>query len=95
MTKLALAAVTVVSCLGGGLASAADSRFDNAFMNPPPKETVYATNHHLGFSWRAAMIYWLGGAAIVDEGDLRASQREKWWGQDIPILPADVLRTDR
>jgi hypothetical protein len=94
MTKRVLAAVAAISCLGG-VAVAADSRHGDSFMNPPPKETVYATNHHLGFSWRASLIYWLGGATITDEGDLRASQREKWWGRDIPLLPADALRTDR
>jgi len=95
MTKLALAALVAVSWIGGGIALAADSRLVDTFMNPPPKETVYATNHHLEFSWRASLIDWLGGAAIVDEQDLRASQREKWWGGDVPLLPADALRVDR
>lgn len=97
MTKLAIAAVVVVmaACLGGSAAWAADSHQADAFMNPPPKETVYATNHHLGFSWRASLIRWLGGATIVDEYDLHASKREQWWGRDVPLLPAEALGVTR
>ena len=62
------------------------------FMKPPPKETVYATDHHMGFSIRSSLIEWLGGVPIVDEYDLRASEREKWWGGSVPLVPADVIK---
>ncbi len=62
------------------------------FMKDPPRETVYATEHHMGFSMRSAIIRWLGGVPIVDEYDLRASEREKWWGEGVPLLPADVIK---
>lgn len=61
------------------------------FMQTPPKRTVYATEHHMGFSMRTAVIQWLGGVSIVDERDVRASERESWWGKDVPLLPADVI----
>ncbi len=95
MTKLVLAAALAVLSLGGGLAWAEVSEQQDLRMNPPPKETVYATNHHMEFSFRSTMIHWLGGVAIVDENDLHASRREKWWGDDVPLLPADVIRVDR
>ncbi|MGH7263828.1 MAG: hypothetical protein ACREMB_03095 [Candidatus Rokuibacteriota bacterium] len=64
------------------------------FMKTPPKRTVYATEHHMGFSMRTAIIQWLGGVSIVDERDLRASERDRWWGKDVPLLPADVIQGD-
>jgi hypothetical protein len=60
-------------------------------MNPPPEESVYATEHHMGYSMRASVIDWLGGATITDENDLRASERQKWWGDDVPVLPAEAF----
>lgn len=86
-------ATLLLTTVMGGMASAerrAEHR--DPFMRNPPKETVYATEHHMGFSIRSAIIRWLGGLPIVDEYDLRASEREKWWGEGVPLLPADVIR---
>ena len=62
------------------------------FMNPPPSETIYATNGHLGFSWRTTFIGWLGGVPIVREGDVQSAQRDKWWGESVRQLSPEVLR---
>jgi hypothetical protein len=61
-------------------------------MKTPPEETIYATEHHLGFSVRSTIIRWLGGVPITDEHDLRASARERWWGDEVPILPAVFVK---
>jgi hypothetical protein len=94
MTKLVLVAavVTVVvtgSMLAGPTVAAAGPGHVDSFMNPPPSESAYATAGHLGYSWRATLIYWLGGATITDQRELRRSEREKWWGDSVPLIPAD------
>jgi hypothetical protein len=91
MMKRALAIVAGTVLLGGGLARAEVSGLQDSFMNPPPEETVYATEHHMAYSMRSSVIYWFGGATVTDEQDLKAAERQKWWGDDIPVLPASVL----
>jgi hypothetical protein len=95
MPKLAVAVVVAGLLWPAGLAWAEVSGQPDTFMKDPPGETVYATEHHLAFSLRSTLIDWLGGITIVDEGDLRAADRENWWGADVPLVPADVVRTDR
>ncbi len=90
---LALTAAALI--LGGGVASAELYDRDDRFMSEPPKETVYATEHHMGFSMRVAVIEWLGGVAVVDAHDLTAARREKWWGEGVPLLPPDVVKLDK
>ncbi len=98
MTKLTLrvvvmAVATVSAALGPAGAEVLEP--PESFVPPPPKDTVYATDHHMGFSLRSSVVYWFGGAPIVDANDLRASQRERWWGEDVPLLPGEVLRLHR
>lgn len=45
----------------------------------------------MGFSMRASIIEWLGGVPIVDDHDLRAGERERWWGEGVPLLPSDAV----
>jgi hypothetical protein len=59
------------------------------------EETVYATDHHMGFSLRSALVDWLGGVAISDETDVRAAEREQWWGDAVPRVPADLFGSER
>lgn len=82
---------TVAIVAGTACAELPDVRGDQ-FMRQPPKETVYATERHMGFSIRSSLIQWLGGVTIVDENDMRASERETWWGKDVPLVPADVVK---
>lgn len=86
--RIAIAAVALLTSTGTAWA-------DELFMKGPPKETVYATTHHMGFSMRVTVIGWLGGVAIVDERDLRSSEKEKWWGETVPLLPPDLLKASR
>lgn len=93
--RFALALTAAALILSGGVASAELGDRDDRFMSGPPKETVYATEHHMGFSIRAAIIEWLGGVPVVDDHDLRAAEREKWWGEGVPLLPADVVMPEK
>lgn len=87
-----LVAVAVGMILGAGVAWGEPSGQPDPFMKDAPKETVYATDDHMGFSVRSTLIDWLGGVTIVDENDLRSADRDRWWGVDVPLLPADVVR---
>ena len=78
--------------LGSGLAWAEVSAQGDTFMKETPKETVYATDLHMGFSVRSTLIDWLGGVTIVDANEVRSAERDRWWGDDVPLLPADVVR---
>ncbi len=92
--RVAFAVTAVVALLvGSGSAWAEVSEQQDRFMQNM-KETVYATNHHMGFSMRSSIIRWLGGVTIVDEADLRASEQDKWWGSDVPLISADAIKGD-
>jgi len=94
--RLALSIATAVLLVGAGAGWAEMSEYSgDRFMRDAPKETVYATDHHMGFSLRSTIIRWLGGVTIVDERDLRASEQEKWWGQAVPLLPADAMKSGK
>lgn len=41
---------------------------------------------------RSSLIDWLGGVTVVDQSDLRAAERERWWGASVPLLPAELVR---
>lgn len=77
--------------LGVGAASAEISEPRNEIFMKDMKETVYATNQHMGFSMRASLIHWLGGVPVANERDVGAAQREKWWGEGVPLLPPDSV----
>ncbi len=82
-TGLAVAGVAGTLVLGSTPAS--------AFMEDM-KHSVYASNQHLGFSWRATMIKWLGGVPVVEEKELRTARQEAWWGEPVPVrTPSSVL----
>jgi hypothetical protein len=96
MPRLALAVVVAATVVFlGGLVRAETSDGPWTPTKAPTEETIYATDHHMGFSLRSAFITWLGGVAISDERDVRASEREKWWGEAIPRVPADLFPTAR
>ncbi len=83
--RTGLIAAGVVSALVLGSTPA------SAFMEDM-KESVYASNQHLGFSWRATMIKWLGGVPVVDEKELRTARQEAWWGEAVPVrTPSTAL----
>lgn len=87
MTRiLAIAGLAVL--LGAVAASAEMSDEPDRFMQNM-RESVYATEGHLWFSVRTAIIAWLGGVPVVDEREVRAAEREGWWGRRVHTLPAD------
>lgn len=92
--RILVTAAVVAFVIGAGTAWAEPSEQENRnrFIKDDPKETVYATDGHLGFSVRASLIDWLGGVTVVDQNDLRAAERERWWGASIPLLPAERVR---
>jgi hypothetical protein len=87
-----IAALTVLLSIQGDPANP-PTPSEEQFLQGDPSKTVYATNHHMGFSLRSSVIHWLGGVPIVDERDLRSSEREKWWGAQVPLLSEEALRT--
>ena len=74
-----------------GIAWAEPSDQPDTFMREPAKETVYATDDHMAFSVRSSLIFWLGGVTVVEEHAMRLSEREGWWGDDVPLIEADVV----
>jgi hypothetical protein len=64
----------------------------NVFMSTPPKETVYATDSHMGFSFRVTLLRWLGGVPVADERDARAANEQRWWGEGVPTVPPEVYK---
>ena len=44
-------------------------------------DTIYKTNDHMTFSW------W--GYKAPTQDDLKASESERWWGAEIPYVPAE------
>jgi hypothetical protein len=90
MKKLGVvAAVVAAVALAGPVGVSAESNHVDAFMNPPPPESAYATGAHLGYSWRSTIVYWFGGVTLTDQKEVRASEKDKWWGEDVPLIPAD------
>jgi hypothetical protein len=91
--KGVVVAVVAGVLLAGGVARGEVSGVDSdRFMKDPPKETVYATEQHMSFSVRTSLIHWLGGVTVVRENDLRSAERDRWWGDNVPLIPADTVR---
>ena len=44
------------------------------------------------FSVRTSLIHWLGGVTVVKEHDLRLAERDRWWGDTVPLIPSDTVR---
>jgi hypothetical protein len=85
------AVVTVLSLLSAGAAwaqaPAVQPRSDS-----PYTETLYATDHHMGFSIRITVLRWLGGVDVARERDTKAAEKEGWWGENVPQVSPESLR---
>lgn len=81
----------MVLLLGSGSASAEVAEQRGGLFMKDMKETVYATNQHMGFSMRTSLIHWLGGVPVANEREVRAAEHEKWWGEGVPLLPPDAV----
>jgi len=60
-------------------------------------DTVYTSDHHMGFSIRTNLVQWLGGVDVAKEKDAKASEKEGWWGEPIPQVPPEMAlpKSDR
>ena len=90
--RVALAAGTAMVLLLASVTVRAEvtEQYGDRFMTDM-KETVYATNQHMTFSMRTSVIRWLGGVPVADQRDVRASEREQWWGEGVPLLSPDAV----
>jgi hypothetical protein len=85
-----ITAVVATIFLGAGVAWA---------QNPTPQtndsaytDTVYATDQHMAFSIRNAVIHWLGGVDVARERDVKAAEKEGWWGDPVAQIPPELAQ---
>jgi hypothetical protein len=78
--------IVVGAVVGLGAGSVTADEYGDPFMRDM-KQTVYATERHMTFSMRASVIRWLGGVPVVDDKDIRAAERDRWWGPAVPHVP--------
>src|SRR5215831_11259832 len=86
-------AVVATIFLGAGVAweqNAAPRSSDS-----PYTDTVYATDQHMAFSIRNALIHWLGGVDVVHERDVKAAQKEGWWGDPVAQIPPELAQVPK
>jgi hypothetical protein len=91
-----LSAVAVTIFLGASVASAQSQAPRNP-ADSPYTDTVYTSDHHMGFSIRTNLVQWLGGVDVAKERDTKASEKEGWWGEPIPQVPPEMAhpKSDR
>jgi hypothetical protein len=85
--------VAVTILLGASAAWAqgpAPSRSDS-----PYTDTVYATDQHMSFSIRNAVIHWLGGVDVAKQRDIKAAQKEGWWGDPVAQVSPEVAQAPK
>jgi hypothetical protein len=92
--RFAMVAATML--LGASVASAQTKTLPNP-PDSPYTDTVYTSDHHMGFSIRTTIVQWLGGVDVAQDKDARASQKEGWWGEPIPQVPPEMAhpKSDR
>jgi len=74
--RLTVMAITIIV---GTCAASAQSQVPR---NPDSEytESLYATDQHMAFSIRSAVIRWLGGVDVARERDTKAAEKEGCWG---------------
>jgi hypothetical protein len=82
-------AVTFWIGTGAAWAQAPDS--------PAPRDseytdTLYATDQHMGFSIRNAVLRWLGGVDVARERDAKAAEKEGWWGEPVVQVSPELAQ---
>jgi hypothetical protein len=92
--RFTMVAATIL--LGASVASAQSPAPRNA-SDSPYTDTVYTSDHHMGFSIRTTLVQWLGGVDVAREKDAKVSEKEGWWGEPIPQVPPEVAhpKSDR
>ena len=91
MGRRITAAVVATVFLGAGVAWAQSPRPRNG-PDSPYTDTVYATDQHMAFSIRNAVIHWLGGVDVAHERDSRAAEKEGWWGDPVAQVPPEMAQ---
>jgi hypothetical protein len=86
--RLTVVAVTIL--LGASAAWAQSARGDS-----PYTDTVYATDQHMGFSIRTTVLRWLGGVDVKKERDVKAAEKESWWGDPVAQVPPELAQAPR
>jgi hypothetical protein len=66
-----------------------------ARQNSEYTDTLYATDQHMGFSIRNTMLRWLGGVSLARERDIKAAQKEGWWGEPVAQVPPELVRAQQ
>ncbi len=66
-----------------------ETQEDTSFFS---HKTVYATDRHMWFSVRVALIRLLGGTPAVQPKEVTASQKDDWWGEPVPTEPQQDKR---
>jgi len=87
-------AVVATVVLGAGVAWAQNPAPRNS-PDSPYTDTVYATDQHMAFSIRNAVIHWLGGVDVAHELDAKAAEKEGWWGEPVAQVPPEMAQPPR
>jgi hypothetical protein len=89
--RFAVVAVTIF--LGASTVWAQSS--DPLRRDSPYTDTVYATNQHMAFSIRNTVIRWLGGVDVAKPRDIKASEKEGWWGDPVVQVPPELAQAPK
>lgn len=87
--------VVAVTVFLGASAAWAQAPASQSRQGSEYTDTVYATDQHMAFSIRNTMLRWLGGVSLARERDMKASQKEGWWGEPVAQVPPELLRADQ
>jgi len=89
-----ITAVVATILVGAGAAWAQSPAPRNS-SDSPYTDTLYATDQHMAFSIRNAVIHWLGGVDVAHERDAKAAQKEGWWGEPVAQIPPDMAKSPK
>ncbi|HWC02113.1 MAG TPA: hypothetical protein VHF87_05030 [Methylomirabilota bacterium] len=83
-------AVTVLLGASAAWAQSPPPRTDSAYT-----DTVYATDQHMGFSIRNAVLRWFGGVDVARERDAKAAEKDGWWGDPVAQVSPELARAPK
>ena len=84
--------VVAVTLLLGSSAAWAQSSAPKNDPNSPYTDTVYTSDQHMGYSIRTTIVQWLGGVNVSRERDIKASEKEGWWGDPVAQVPPEMAQ---
>jgi hypothetical protein len=89
--RLTVAAVTILLGTSAAWGQSPAPRSSDS----PYTDTVYATDHHMGFSIRNTVLRWLGGVDVARERDAKAAQKEGWWGELVAQVAPELAQAPK